>query len=115
MKIVVLPGVGFRIANISKYPIVDNLKKKFPQHTVEFFDWKNGLPYPPEFKEDFYHKAIRTFAVEVILDFEAVVKYNLFIDLPTADLFIGHSAGAILAMLQNKPCVCMGNPSIIIK
>lgn len=115
MKIIVLPGVGFRIAFLSKYPIVKNLQKRFPEHTIEFFDWKNELPYPPKFEEDFYHKAIRTFAVEVILDFEAVIKYNLLIDLPIADLYIGHSAGAILAMLQNKPCACFGNPSVLIK
>lgn len=115
MKIVVLPGVGFRTGDPSKYPIIQNLQNRFPQHTVELFDWKNGLPYPPDFDEDFYHKAIRTFVVEVILDFEAVIKYNLFIDLPVADLYIGHSAGAVLAMMQKKPCACLANPSVLVK
>ena len=112
MKIVVLPGVGFHDKVDPKdIPLINCLMKRFPQDTIEYFNWNNGhtIPPPPE-DMTWWFKPIRKFLIEVIFDFDQVIAHPFETYVPPADIYIGHSAGSVLAMLQGKPTVTFGSP-----
>ena len=63
-------------------------------------------------------KSIRNFTWEVIMDFAYACKeYEAHVAaVPTADIYIGHSAGGILAMAKaDKPCALMGCPLELVR
>lgn len=110
MKIFVLPGVGFH-NKVGPIYMVDYLKEKFPNDVVEYFNWKHtGTIPPPPDDMSWWLKKTRAFAVEAILDFDTVVAHALETYVPPGDIYIGHSAGSVLAIVQGKPAVTFGSP-----
>ena len=59
-------------------------------------------------------KSTRDFTYEVILDFQEAVTRAAEIVVPAADIYIGHSAGSIFALVQQKPTVTMASPAPLI-
>lgn len=112
MKIVVLPGVGFHDrVEPSKIYMIKYLQEKFPNDTIEYFNWKHGGQItPPPSDMTWWFKPIRAFAIEVILDFDQVIAHPFETFVPPADIYIGHSAGSVLAMIQGKPAITFGSP-----
>jgi hypothetical protein len=66
---------------------------------------KSNLPY----------KKARDFFAEVILDFQHVLRYSESMEIPEADIYMGHSAGSIIALHQDKPCITFGSPAMLIE
>jgi len=60
-------------------------------------------------------KKLRGFVCEVIMDFQQVAIHALDMKVPEADLYIGHSAGSILALAQKKPCIVFGSPANLVE
>jgi hypothetical protein len=48
------------------------------------------------------------------MDFEYTIQNAYSMNVPTADLYIGHSAGSLIALTRNKPCIIFGSPAAII-
>lgn len=109
IKVCLLPGVGFQEDEAPSKLLVDNLKKEF---NVTWFNWKNKLPLP---SIELPHKWLRNFLAESILDFQTAVKHADTIVVPEADIYIGHSAGSIIALCQKKPAIIFGSPAIIVE
>jgi len=116
MKIVILPGVGFHIhTNPNKIQLIKHLKKAFPQCSIDYFNWDNQHVPTPPLKDNWLIKKARAFIIEVIKDFDAVCTKPLDIFVPEADIYIGHSAGSILAIIRNKPAIVFGSPYSLIR
>ena len=112
MKVCILPGVGFhdRIAPNEIY-MVKYLKEKLPEYDIEYFNWKHVGYIPPTPKSmNWLSRKVRDFTLEVILDFDSVIAHSFDIVLPKADVYVGHSAGSVLAILQNTPAITFGCP-----
>ena len=116
MKIVILPGVGFHDIK-SAEPLMNNIRHNIIDCDVEYYDWKHiGLSaIKVPFYEDTIHSSIRTFTQEVIMDFEYVINHAYTMDIPHADLYIGHSAGSVIAITRDSPCIIFGSPVAIIE
>jgi len=115
MKIVFIYGVGYH-EDVSTYEIfLSNIKKQVKRKDVEtsIHIWSHDWSLPVSSKSSF--KAIKNFFSEVVLDFQYAIKYAETMDIPEADLYIGHSAGSIIALSQNKPCILMGSPVALVK
>jgi len=111
MKIVIFPGVGDDEVRPSHKYFANELEKGLGCET-EVFVWENGHDHPVitlPFKDT------RNFVCEVILDFQHVVIHAKEIKVPEADIYIGHSAGSILALAQNKPCVIFASPAALVE
>jgi len=111
MKIVVFPGVG---ADVIKEPyeyFLDEIKRGL-NCEGEIFVWENGHKHPhvtPPFR------SVRHFVCETILDFQQVVVHAMEMQVPDADIYIGHSAGSILALAQNRPVVTFASPAALVE
>jgi len=112
-RIVCLPGVGFHFSKHNN--LIKSLEKSFPNAEIEYFDWKHGNIFPElSWKDSTYHNIIRRFSAEIMFDYNQAIKYAFQTMVPDADLYIGHSAGSILALAQfNKPCIIFGSPAVI--
>jgi len=111
MKVVVFPGVG---ANDVK-PSYEYFLKKITDGLNcegEIFVWEHGHDHPPN---TLPLKDTRDFVCEVILDFQQVIVHALDMKVPEADIYIGHSAGSILALAQNKPSVIFASPAALVE
>jgi hypothetical protein len=116
MKIVILPGVGFHDSE-SAAPLMDNIRYHIKDADVEYYDWQHtGLSaVRVPFYEDVLHSGIREFTQEVIMDFEYVINHAYTMVIPRADLYIGHSAGSIIAITRDSPCIIFGSPAAILE
>lgn len=112
MKVVVIPGVGFQ-KGVETY---ENFAASITQGLnckTEIFYWQPATPIP-EFKLPL--EVIRKFVCDVMLDFQFVTMDEDQINLPLADVYIGHSAGSIMALCKSKtPCIIMGSPALVIE
>jgi hypothetical protein len=117
MKIVALPGVGFQDIKDGNIYLVNELKKHFPNDEIEYYPWRHEdiKPDLSPFNDCFLMKPIRNWVIEIILDFQEVVTSAISIDIPDADLYIGHSAGGVISIVRNKPTILMGCPAALIK
>lgn len=112
MKIVLFSGVGFA-DNIKNYESFLNKVGKGTGCDTEFFKWEHYYSAPEIYLP---YKSFREWVVEVLLDFQQVVKHSEEMEVPEADLYIGHSAGSILALAQKeKPCIIFGSPAGIME
>jgi hypothetical protein len=111
MKVVVFPGVGADGIRSSYEYFLDKITKGL-NCDGEIFVWENGHDHP---KINLPLKDVRSFVCEVILDFQQVVVHAMEMKVPEADIYIGHSAGSILALAQNKPCVTFGSPAALVE
>ena len=112
MKIVVLHGVGFFTDNPPDHLLLHELNK-LPNCETIWYNWKHNMDIPLMDKLDY--SDIRTWICEVILDFQTVVKHAFDVDIPDADIYVGHSAGSILALVQSKPAIIFGSPAILVE
>lgn len=109
-KIVILHGVGFHGDDAPNNLLISELKKN-PDNEVVWYNWKHYLEIP---KIDLPYTLAREWACEVILDFQTVIKHAFDLTIPEADFYIGHSAGSILALIQNRPSIIFGSPAILV-
>ncbi len=107
-KIVIIPGVGLFDDLLPDYLIVKLIKKHFPGWEIEWFNWKHQYCIP---NTDLCFPMIRKWFCEVVYDFETISNYAEMIKVPEADYYIGHSAGSILSLMQNKPAILCGSPA----
>jgi hypothetical protein len=51
-----------------------------------------------------------------MMDFQKVVTGASEVEVPDADIYIGHSAGSIIALAQSdKPAIIMGSPAAVVE
>jgi len=111
MKIVIFPGVGSDRVKPSHEYFAGKLRDGLRCDT-EIFIWENGHDHP---QTNLPLKDVRNFVCEVILDFQQVVVHALDMKVPDADVYIGHSAGSILALAQDKPSVIFASPASLVE
>lgn len=111
-KIVLLPGVGFH-EDLSQYDeFLESFREEFGCET-EIFNWSHNWNIP---KDKLFFGSIRNMFSEVVLDFQQVIRHATEMTVPAADLYIGHSAGSILALCQmGKPCIIFGSPAMLVE
>jgi hypothetical protein len=120
MKIVIIPGVGYQSDNKPIEHLGNRIKKDI-DCTYEIFNWHHtplnrcGYCSYKKANDDLAYSDLRDFVTEVILDFEFAVKYGGTISIPFADYYIGHSAGSLFAISQDKPCAMFGSPVALVK
>jgi hypothetical protein len=108
--IVILPGVGIFDNSIPKYQLFKLAKKHLPDFKIVWCNWRHIYTIP----ETTAHGFIRKWFCEVLFDFQMVTKHADMVDIPKADYYIGHSAGTILALIQNRPCIICGSPALLV-
>ena len=112
MKIVLFPGVGL-IKDISKYEQFLSVATKRLSCDVEIFCWEHKYTLP---EITLPYSSARKWFAEVILDFQQIVKYADQMEVPEADIYLGHSAGSVLALAQKgKPCILYGSPAALVE
>lgn len=111
MKIVLLPGVRIYEPKSIHEKFLDTLTKKL-NCDGEIFTWESGYIHPDY---DLPLKTVRDFTYEVILDFQKAITSATDITVPKGDIYMGHSAGSIVALVQQKPTVIMASPAPLIK
>jgi hypothetical protein len=110
MKAIVIPGVG-------KQKDERNLIKNFCSnirnrtgYEAEIFRWDHDHDYVYD-QGSLKYSLLRNKFTEGIMDFQYVIFNASSIEMPEADVYIGHSAGSILSIMQSKhKCVTMGSP-----
>ena len=112
MKIVILPGVGFTKIEPRYEYFLEKITKGLGCEG-EIYCWEHQYEFP---EITLPYKDVREFVCEVILDFQQVVVHALDMKIPEADLYIGHSAGSVLALAQyDKPSVILASPSTLVE
>jgi hypothetical protein len=108
-KFVVIPGVGFNKKPHGYNKFISNVSRRLEGWEGSLYLWEHSGIIP---KNDYPLSFIRDWVAEVIFDFQYIISQSLEIFVPKADLYIGHSAGSILALTQQKtPCICFGSPA----
>ena len=121
MKIVILPGVGFREKDNSYDFFINNLQKKI-KHEINYHNWIHHCGFKDHDNNHISSnkmlksKRVRGLVSEVILDFQSVLIKSEKIEIPDADVYITHSAGSILALneIPEKHLILMGSPAGLI-
>ena len=111
MKVIIFPGVGFH-KDLTKYNAFADKIKEGCGCDVTTFCWKHDWPLPDT---KLPVVAARKWICEVILDFQQVIRHAIEMEVPEADIYIGHSAGSVLALVQNKPCIIFGSPAVLVE
>ena len=115
MKIVFLPGVGFN-EDLSKY---EKFLKRISEEVdcrFEIVSWSHDYLKDSHDSQHMYDqfgfKKTKSWFTEVVLDFQHVLLNAKDMDIPDADVYMGHSAGSILALAhaKNKHCIIYGSP-----
>lgn len=110
MKIILLPGVRVYEPQPQHEKFLKTITDKLGCEG-EIFTWEPGYKHP---EYDLPLKSLREFTCEVILDFQETVTRATEIVVPVGDVYIGHSAGSIIALVQQKPTVTMASPAPLI-
>jgi len=110
MKIILLPGVRVYKPDKIHVDFLNTLKDKLCCEG-EIFTWEPGYQHP---EYDLPLKSIRDFTYEVILDFQEAITRAKELVIPKGDVYIGHSAGSIVALVQQKPTVVMASPAPLV-
>lgn len=116
MKLAILPGIGFHNKEPEKF--ISFLRAGLGENwQVKWLDWKHGYVAPElPYKQDIITRGVRTLLEEVIFDFEYAVLHCEDFDMPIADVYIGHSAGSILALGSGTGnIITMGCPASLIE
>lgn len=116
--ICLIHGVGFPGSHPSIHVFGDKLGKRTGANCiVSMWEHPGKFPVDPRSTAAFFGSE-RDFTWEVIMDFAYVVRNfeNRVHVLPEADMYVGHSAGGVLALAKaDQPCVIMGCPVQLIK
>ena len=111
-----MPGVGYHDQDDGNVFLLNYIRKNIPDCEVSYYNWPhagmNELGVP--FKEDYLHKISRGILQEIILDFQYTIRHAYDMMLPVADIYIGHSAGSIIALTRQQPCIIFGSPAAIV-
>jgi hypothetical protein len=117
MKIVFFPGVGFH-KNPKRFPrFLDRLNEQI-KFDYEVHNWlhdylndDHGHNHFPNDK-NLHSRLVRGWVSEVILDFQHVLLHADKMELPEADVYMGHSAGSVIALARakKKKCIMFGSP-----
>jgi len=112
MKVVVIPGVGYHRDTKKEEVFCRRLSDLMPKpNSVEMFVWDHNAPPPVQVIDaDLSLRSARAFVFEVLLDLQHVSRHIMEIKPPPADVYVGHSAGGLVAIVSGKPCVVMGCP-----
>lgn len=117
MKICVIPGVGFH-KDEGDNNFIPLLKNEIPQAKIEFFNWKHDYA-PPDlpYKQDKISSIIRSLVTEVIFDAEYVLLHARQMEIPKADVYIGHSAGSIISLMHAEDAyvISMASPASLLE
>ena len=114
----VIHGVGFHkdLSHVNKFAAT--LTSRTGINTIVWpWDHPSTFPVDPR-KTGSLFRSIRDFTWEVIMDFAYSFKeYDRHVaETPKADIYIGHSAGGVLAMAnENCPCALMGCPVELVR
>jgi len=111
-KIVIIPGVGLFHDEVPDRYLFKLIEKELPDYEFDWFNWKHVMEIP---KTTLSYCSMREWVCEVLLDFQMIIKHALNIKVPEADYYIGHSAGSILTLLQNRPSVICGSPAVLVE
>ena len=112
MKIILMLGVAATNVKKSHYNFLNILSEKLNCET-DVFHWKKDHHY---IGENLPFKIIRNFTCEVIVDFQTSILNAQKIKVPKADVYIGHSAGSIIAFAQkNSNCITLGSPISLVE
>ena len=122
MKIVFFPGVGFN-KDLSKYEGFLKTLQKRVSFEYEIFNWlhsyldKEHLDKHKDPNQGLRFKRVRSLFSEVVLDFQHVLLHAQDMEIPEADLYMGHSAGSIIALANSRGnnCVTFGSPIKLIQ
>ncbi len=110
MKIVLLPGVRIYSPKPKHEAFLKAITTKLGCEG-EIFTWEPGYKHP---EYNLPLKSLRDFTYEVILDFQEALTCAMKIQVPKGDVYIGHSAGSIIALVQEKPTVIMASPAALV-
>ena len=119
MDVVLIPGICFsreRRAKIIRF--VDYLEKETDCSVDVLWFRKDqykenqGLSSWGSLKLE--NQDERRFLSELSFDIHYVMSNFKNIQIPKADVYIGHSAGCLLTMLCDKPSITMGNPASVL-
>jgi hypothetical protein len=128
MKIVIIPGVGYQNNDNDHNYLGKEIIKKLGCGEYEIFKWNHDPFFDPfkvslikmkneyaEFRDRTHrdslgYQSYRKYVVDVILDFQYALKYGQDIQIIPADYYIGHSAGSLFTIAQNKPSTIIGSP-----
>lgn len=112
MKIVLFPGVAVdKIGDDHKY-FLRQIRNKLDCEG-EIITWEIGHNVPVF---NLPLKDTREYLCKVILDFQTVIVHATQMKVPDADLYLGHSAGSIIALAQkDKNCVTFGSPAALVE
>jgi hypothetical protein len=121
MKVVFIPGVGYQNSNSKYGKFLDGLKEEV-NFEWEIFNWSHSN-LEEEHAElhqsdhpEMEYNILRGWLSESILDFQYVLLHSNEIKVPDADIYIGHSAGSIVALTHAKEkCVLFGSPLNLIE
>jgi hypothetical protein len=115
-KVVIIPGVGLHKDTKDHYAFLSHFHKA-GFFDAEIFWWAHDWPIPDvENGRGIHFKGMREWIYEVILDFQQVALHAFDTKLPPADVYVGHSAGSILALAQHDtPAIVFGSPAVLIE
>jgi hypothetical protein len=117
MKIVFFPGVGYH-KNPKRFPRFLERLKKHVDFEYEVHNWLHDYMSEEHYGDhipndkNLHSRMVRGWVSEVILDFQHVILHSDNMTLPEADIYMGHSAGSIVALAQakKKKCILFGSP-----
>ena len=114
-------GVGYDTDHEIYHSKIAGFAKSFERSTgasTVLYPWLHPGSPPPDPRNSWLFEGMRNWMSGIIMDF-AYVLYNidaLTLKLPLADMYIGHSAGAVIvATKTDKPQVLMGCPVQLIQ
>lgn len=117
MKIIFLPGVGFNRDNEEQKRFLEKISKE-TKAECEIYNWKKSYDeyfHSENLLSELPYGKLRHLFSKITLDFQNAIKNNKTIPVPDADIYLGHSAGSIIALCQNKSCILFGSPAYIIE
>jgi len=118
MKIVLLPGVGYHTDTSKQQTFLDKVTEDIDCE-AEVFNWMHGQHLGDHtdhhIVENLKCTHLRSWITEVLLDFQHVLVNIDKIEIPEADIYMGHSAGSLIALSKKKPCIIFGSPAHLIE
>jgi hypothetical protein len=117
MRVVLLHGVGLQRDNCKAIRKFSSELAHRLAATVELWMWDSPRTPVPDQRNTWLWSGLRNFVYEAINDFAHVSRNvdNIVKLLPEADVYIGHSAGGVLAYETNKTACLLGSPAQLVR
>jgi len=113
-KVVFIHGVSG--PDLDKFNFLKRSIEKKLNVEVELFKWQSTWPYT--INKNLRLQPIRKMFARIFTDIEYALlhSFEMVETLPKADVYIGHSAGSIIAISQpEKPAIIFGSPIMLIE